>query len=379
MPAVKAPASEQTVIRRHPRRRSLAATVPDVACRSGRDHDDAGRLRRPRPEQAEGPGARRRVGAGRGRGDGLLGRVDVGHHNAVGAEVQRPADVGEGRRPRPHERIRPAGRDGGEHAGQVGFAGPAVLQVHDHVVDARSDDDLSGNGTRDGRPDAVQRLGTAQSISKADRRSHPRSVAESGQPASSRATTAPARRKAALSTSRWVTSRTRRAPTTDSSTPSARAAAASVAAPYAEEVRSSGTMLVSTAAGSTTLGAASAITSASIRARAWSSASRSTWWRSAYNPAAARMPAWRMPPPSRRRSTRASATAAALATTTEPTGAPSPLDRHTDRVSNSSPYAESCTPLATLAFQIRAPSQCSAIPCPAVYPLGTLVALRELT
>src|SRR5664280_1900362 len=263
------------------------------------DHDDAGRLRRPWPEQAEGPGARRRVGAGRGHGDGLLGRVDVGHHNTVGAEVQRPADVGKGRRPRPHERIRPAGRDGGEHAGQVGFTGPAVLQVHDHVVDARSDDDLSGNRTRDGRPDAEQRLGTAQSISKADRRSHPRSVAESGQPASSRATTEPAR--------------------------------------------------------------------------------RSTWWRSAYNPAAARMPAWRMPPPSRRRSTRASATAAALATTTEPTGAPSPLDRHTDRVSNSSPYAESCTPLATLAFQIRAPSQCSAIPCPAVYPLGTLVALRELT
>ena len=33
------------------------------------------------------------------------------------------------------------------------------------------------------------------------------------------------------------------------------------------------------------------------RARAWSSASRSTWWSSAYSPAAARMPTCRIPPP----------------------------------------------------------------------------------
>ena len=42
-------------------------------------------------------------------------------------------------------------------------------------------------------------------------------------------------------------------------------------------------------------------------ARAWSSASRSTWWSRAYSPAAARMPTWRMPPPNRLRQIRASA------------------------------------------------------------------------
>ena len=45
-------------------------------------------------------------------------------------------------------------------------------------------------------------------------------------------------------------------------------------------------------------------------------------------------------------------------TTSEPTGAPSPLDRHTETVSNSRPYASSGTPSATCACQIRAPSQC---------------------
>src|SRR5947199_4085306 len=50
--------------------------------------------------------------------------------------------------------------------------------------------------------------------------------------------------------------------------------------------------------------------------------------------------------------------------TSEPTGAPSPLDRHTDSVSNSRPYRSSGTPSATEACQIRAPSQCSASPCP---------------
>ena len=45
--------------------------------------------------------------------------------------------------------------------------------------------------------------------------------------------------------------------------------------------------------------------SASARRGAWSSASRATWWSSACKPAAARMPAWRMPPPTTLRQRRA--------------------------------------------------------------------------
>ena len=56
----------------------------------------------------------------------------------------------------------------------------------------------------------------------------------------------------------------------------------------------------------------------------------------------------------------ASAIAASFMTTTDPTGAPRPLLRQTDIVSNSAPYPSSPTPVATWAFQIRAPSQCSA-------------------
>jgi 3-deoxy-7-phosphoheptulonate synthase len=94
-------------------------------------------------------------------------------------------------------------------------------------------------------------------------------------------------------------------------------------------------------------GAASASRSASRLARRWSSASRSTWWSSACSPAAARIPTWRIPPPSRLRHTRAAATRSAVVASSDPIGAPSPLDRQTDTVSNSRPYAGSSTPLAT--------------------------------
>ena len=82
-------------------------------------------------------------------------------------------------------------------------------------------------------------------------------------------------------------------------------------------------MLVSTVAGSTPHA------SARSRACSWSSASRSTWWSSACRPAAARMPTWRIPPPIRLRRTRAWTMASADPASSEPTGAPSPLDRQT--------------------------------------------------
>ena len=69
------------------------------------------------------------------------------------------------------------------------------------------------------------------------------------------------------------------------------------------------------------------------RARAWSSASRSTIVSSATMPAAAITPAWRIPPPSRRRCARASAITSAGPHSTEPTGAPSPFDRQNITVS----------------------------------------------
>ena len=82
----------------------------------------------------------------------------------------------------------------------------------------------------------------------------------------------------------------------------------------------------------------------------------------AYVPAAASTPACRMPPPSLRRTIRACAARSPEVTTSDPTGAPRPFERQTDSVSNSAPYRVSGTPVATAAFQIRAPSQCSVMP-----------------
>ena len=69
-----------------------------------------------------------------------------------------------------------------------------------------------------------------------------------------------------------------------------------------------------------------------------------------------------MPAPYRLRQTRASAIRSADDTSTDPTGAPSPFDRQTETVSKFAPYAASGTPLATWAFQSRAPSRCIATP-----------------
>ena len=98
------------------------------------------------------------------------------------------------------------------------------------------------------------------------------------------------------------------------------------------------------------------------RACSWSSASRSTWWSSAYRPAAARMPAWRMPPPSRLRHSRAVAirSAAADAAASRParrgpwTGRPTRCRRARRRWPGHAGGDGAC--------QIRAPSQCRATP-----------------
>ena len=55
---------------------------------------------------------------------------------------------------------------------------------------------------------------------------------------------------------------------------------------------------------------------------------------------------------------------AAAVTTTEPTGAPRPLRRQTDSVSNSRAVVRQRVAGGDEAFQMRAPSQCSATPWP---------------
>ena len=105
--------------------------------------------------------------------------------------------------------------------------------------------------------------------------------------------------------------------------------------------RCSTTMLVSTVAGSTPHA------SARSRACAWSSASRSTCVRgsSACRPAAARMPAWRIPPPSSLRRTPAPGSSRPRGpTSSEPTGAPRPLDRQTETTSATAPYSRERRP-----------------------------------
>ena len=86
-------------------------------------------------------------------------------------------------------------------------------------------------------------------------------------------------------------------------------------------------MLVCTLARSTASAGMAATASASVRALAWSSARRSTMRSSEMRPAAAMMPACRMPPPTILRTRRARSMKAAEPQTTEPTGAASPLDR----------------------------------------------------
>ena len=103
--------------------------------------------------------------------------------------------------------------------------------------------------------------------------------------------------------------------------------------------------------------------SASSRACAWSSASRSTWWSRACSPAAARTPTWRMPPPSRLRHTRDSAMRGGGPDDERADRCAEPLaqaDR--EHVGASRRTSSSGVPVATWAFQIRAPSTCTPMP-----------------
>ena len=102
------------------------------------------------------------------------------------------------------------------------------------------------------------------------------------------------------STSRCVTARMRPAPSVPMRTPSASSAAQNAGASATPNT----TMFVSTVARSIVIPSISASPSARRRALAWSSASRSTWWSSAYSPAAA----IRRPGASRRPTSACSAT-----------------------------------------------------------------------
>jgi len=70
-----------------------------------------------------------------------------------------------------------------------------------------------------------------------------------------------------------------------------------------------------------------------------------------------------MPPPNNLRARRARAMVAASPASTEPTGAPSPFERHTLTVWHGAAISAMGTPLATCAFQMRAPSMWSFRPC----------------
>ena len=123
------------------------------------------------------------------------------------------------------------------------------------------------------------------------------------------------------------------------------------------------TMFVSIRSGSTQPGNRSASTSARRRARVWSSARRSTIVSSATIPAAAITPACRQAPPSRARSSRAAPRCAAVPQRTEPTGAARPFERQNMSVSTGAHRSRGVSPVARAAFQMRAPSQCTASPC----------------
>src|SRR3954467_1632532 len=161
------------------------------------------------------------------------------------------------------------------------------------------------------------------------------------------------------STSRWVTARTRSGPTGSMPTSSRSSAAQNAGASGTEKI----TMFVSTAAGSSPTPGSSARPSASRRARAWSSARRSTWWSSAYSPAAATIPDWRSAPPSICFHRHASAMSSADPASHAPTRAPRPLVKASHALSKPPAQDAASTPLATTAFMRRAPSRCVRRPC----------------
>ena len=83
---------------------------------------------------------------------------------------------------------------------------------------------------------------------------------------------------------------------------------------------------------------------------------------SATTPAAAMIPAWRIPPPTILRARRARAMNAASPTTTEPTGQPRLFDRQNVAEAPGGTRSRAGTPSATEALNSRAPSMNSGMP-----------------
>src|SRR5262245_23521714 len=170
-----------------------------------------------------------------------------------------------------------------------------------------------------------------------------------------------ARSMSSPSTSLWVTHRMALGPIWWILTLRARQPAASSADPPSRSTWKM-TMLVCTFSGSSRRRGRAASPRASRLACSWSSASRSTMVSRAMSPAAARMPTWRIPPPTILRTRRARATNSREPQTRDPTGAASPLERQ--KVMESTGRAKSATgrPRATAALKMRAPSRCTATP-----------------
>ena len=95
-------------------------------------------------------------------------------------------------------------------------------------------------------------------------------------------------------------------------------------------------------------------------------------------PAAAITPAWRMPPPSIFRARRALSINPRLPVTTDPTGAPSPLERQNVTESACAATSFAGTPIATHALKSRAPSRWTASPCSCRDPADLLERLERV-
>ncbi len=82
-------------------------------------------------------------------------------------------------------------------------------------------------------------------------------------------------------------------------------------------------------------------------------------FQSATIPAAAIIPAWRIPPPSTLRIRRARRDEFALPQSSEPTGQASPFERQNETVSANDAIFDAVVSSASAALKIRAPSRCT--------------------
>src|SRR3954471_15966206 len=294
-------------------------------------------------------------------------------HVEVGQEAHVVADVAE----RLVELLGKLARTGHLLVEQREHSHPEWVRegLHDPLIDGRLLCRHAGLAARCGGPNGVGRSRTLTiNAAEAMQFLHPAlgawrvatnlSASRQATRAPSAASSAPlaawsARSIPSSSTSRCVTARTRSGPTGSMPTSSRSSAAQNAGASGTEKI----TMFVSTVAGSSPTPGSSARPSASRRARAWSSARRSTWWSSAYSPAAATIPDWRSAPPSICFHRHASAISSADPARHAPTGAPRPLVKSSHALSKPPAHDAASTPLATTAFMRRAPSRCVRRPC----------------